>query len=123
MSQSSLQEPFLYEFASNFLATKKNLENRLAEASAEDVPRILDDELRGLYHGLFVILDGGTVLAEKGLIRIHDEEGKEFDRFLHEICFRYWKESDLEVTGIDLNIPTQEIIDIVREGRERQSPL
>jgi hypothetical protein len=29
--------------------------------------------------------------------------------------------SALDVTGIDLNISTQEVIDIVREGRERQS--
>ena len=46
--------------------------------------------MRGLYHGLFVIFDGGTVLADEGLVWIVDKDGEPFDRLLHEICFRYW---------------------------------
>jgi hypothetical protein len=51
---------------------------------------VVEDELCGLYHGLFVIFDGGTALADEGLISIVDEDGESFDRFLHEVCFAHW---------------------------------
>lgn len=94
MSRSSLQEPFLREIAANFAATQARIARRLADVSPAEAVAIVDDELRGLYHGLFVIFDGGTALAEEGLVRIRDDEGLEFDRFLHEICFRYWPRED-----------------------------
>ena len=50
--------------------------------------------LRGLYHGLFVIFDGGTALANEGLVSIVDEDGVAFERFLHETCFEFWPRSD-----------------------------
>jgi hypothetical protein len=59
-----------------------------------DTAAIIKDELRGLYHGLLVIFDGGTALADEGLIQIVDDEGIEFDRYLHEICFGYWEEDE-----------------------------
>ena len=94
MSRSRLQEPFLREVAATFLATKARLVRRLANASPAEAEAIVGDELKGLYHGLLVILDGGSALANEGLVQIVDEEGKPFDRFLHEICFRHWPAAD-----------------------------
>jgi hypothetical protein len=90
MSDSRLQEPFLREFRDNFRATHERMMSRIAETRDDQVDGIIEDELRGLYHGLLVIFDGGTALADEGLIQIVDDEGVVFDRFLHEICFRYW---------------------------------
>lgn len=89
MNRSRLQDPFMQDIAANFKATKARITRRIAE-TPNDVPAIVEDELRGLYHGLFVVFDGGTVLADDGLISIIDEEGEPFDRFLHEICFSHW---------------------------------
>ena len=89
MSQSRLQEPFMREVAAHFMATKIRIERRIADSPSE-ASSIVEDELRGLYHGLFVIFDGGTALADQGLIQIADEDGDLFDRFLHERCFDHW---------------------------------
>ena len=94
MSRSSLQAPFMREVAATFAATKTRIARRLAEVPPAEASTVVEDELRGLYHGLFVIFDGGTVLADEGLVRISDDEGLEFDRFLHEICFGYWPKED-----------------------------
>jgi hypothetical protein len=93
MSRSYLQEPFMKEVAATFQATARRITQRLANARADETQAIVEDELRGLYHGMFVILDGGTALANQGLVRIADEDGVAFDRFLHEICFGFWPES------------------------------
>lgn len=93
MSRSRLQEPFIREIAASFVATKARIARRTAEAP-EKATLIIEDELRGLYHGLFVMFDGGTALANDGLISIIDEDGKPFDRFLHEICFVHWPPVD-----------------------------
>lgn len=88
---SYLQEPFLKELVVGFKATQRRIMQRLVnepEASAA----IVEDELRGLYHGLLVTFDGGTALADQGLLSIVDDEGTEFVRYLHEICFDYWPE-------------------------------
>jgi hypothetical protein len=45
------------------------------------------EELRGLYHGNLVVFDGGSSLADHGLIKIVDEEGTAFATNLHESCF------------------------------------
>jgi hypothetical protein len=90
MSRSDLQEPFLREYAATFLATRDRPVRRLADAPASDAEEIIEEELRGLYHGLLVIFDGGTALADDGLVSIVDEDGESFDRFLHEICFQFW---------------------------------
>ena len=92
MSDSSLQEPFVRDVAANFAATKNRILRRIAEAPSKASP-IVEEELRGHYHGVFVIFDGGPVLADEGLISIVDEFGNEFDRSLHETCFSYWPES------------------------------
>ena len=92
MSRSYLQEPFMREVAATFAAVRARIAKRLVEAPT-DAMAVVEDELWGLYHGLFVILDGGTALAEEGLVRIQDEDGVEFDRFLHEICFSYWSKT------------------------------
>lgn len=78
------------EVAANFIATQVRIARRLAAAGEVDTVAVVEHELRGLYHGLFVILDGGTALADEGLVRIFDEDGIEFDRFLHETCFDFW---------------------------------
>jgi hypothetical protein len=56
--------------------------------------------------------------AREGEVRIKRADGASFILRPEKI-----KRSPLDIAGIDLNISTQEIIDIVREGRERQSPL
>ena len=94
MTKSDLQGPFLREFAANFQATRDRILSRLAGcgASPEKAAEVVDDELRGLYHGVLVIFDGGMALADQGQVCIVDESGDAFDRFLHEICFEYWAE-------------------------------
>ena len=89
MSRSRLQEPFMRDVAASFIATKARIARRMAEAPSE-ATAIIEDELRGLYHGLFVTFDGGTALANDGLIAIVDEDGEPFDRHLHEICLAHW---------------------------------
>ncbi|MBI1322846.1 hypothetical protein GC170_06640 [bacterium] len=93
MSRSRLQEPFLREVASTFRATQTRIVRSIAEAPSE-AASIVDDELRGLYHALFVMFDGGTALADEGLVSIVDEDGEPFDRFLHEVCFAHWPKAD-----------------------------
>ena len=78
------------EYAETFIATRNRLLGRLADAPIGQSASIVEDELRGLYHGLLVIFDGGSALANTGLISIVDEDGEPFDRFLHEICFGFW---------------------------------
>ena len=78
------------EVAATFQATQARIVRRLAEARSTNAEAIVEDELRGLYHGLFVILDGGTALANEGLVSVVDEDGEAFDRFLHEFCFGFW---------------------------------
>jgi hypothetical protein len=90
MSRSRLQEPFVHEIAVTFHATRARMLRRIREAPEEPVENIIEDELRGLYHGLFVIFDGGSALAEEGLISIVDDDGIAFQRFLHEMCFKAW---------------------------------
>ncbi|WP_146398629.1 hypothetical protein [Pseudobythopirellula maris] len=91
MNSSPLQEPFLAELAACFKATQTRLSSRLDNAKHPEQNRVIEDELRGLYHGLLVILDGGSSLADHGLVSVIDESGKTFDRNLHEICFEYWQ--------------------------------
>lgn len=94
MSRSRLQDPFMWEVAATFRATRDRIARRLSESPSESAA-IVDHELRGLYHGLLVMFDGGTALADEGLISIVDENGVPFDRFLHEICFNYWQTPQL----------------------------
>ena len=47
-----------------------------------------------MLHGILVTFDGGSALAEKGLIRIVDENDDAFDRHLHELCFEYWPDDE-----------------------------
>lgn len=91
MSASDLQEPFLKELAETFIATSQRISDRLdLTSSVLQRDAIIREELSGLYHGVLVIFDGGTALADRGLVRIVDDNGVEFDRHLHEICLKYW---------------------------------
>ena len=97
MAQSRMQEPFVREIAATFQATLARIARRLADASSTDALAIVEDELRGLYHGLFVVLDGGSALADVGLVSVVDEDGRAFGRSLHETCFGFWpRSSDAE---------------------------
>ena len=92
MSKSRLQDPFLGELAEAFKATQRRISRRLTQAGATDVgarDAIVRDELQGLFLGVLVMFDGGTALADLGLVRIIDEDGVPFERFLHEIGPRY----------------------------------
>lgn len=65
--KSRLQDPFMSEFAETFRAAANNLSVRLdGVTSKEELAATLEDELRGLYHGLLVMFDGGTALADQG---------------------------------------------------------
>jgi hypothetical protein len=91
MPASDLQEPFLRELALTFQATRDRILTRLqAVQPGSDAHAVMEEELRGLFHGVLVIFDGGTALADQGLIRIVDESGVPFVRYLHEIGFGYW---------------------------------
>jgi hypothetical protein len=93
MSVSQLQDVFLRELAETFAATRRRIVQRLEGIAPADVAArdaVVLEEMRGLYHGALVIFDGGTSLADRGLISIVDEDGVAFQRQLHEICFRYW---------------------------------
>jgi hypothetical protein len=91
--KSPLQELFLREYAATFQATAARLTERLTTGTDHSTMReAIEDELRGLYHGVLVIFDGGSGLANEGLIQIADEDGVPFDRHLHEICHGYWPE-------------------------------
>jgi hypothetical protein len=48
-----------------------------------------DDLRRQEFLGVLVMFDGGTALADLGLVSIVDEDGVAFQRFLHEIGPRY----------------------------------
>ena len=89
--KSKVQDAFLAEYVDNFIATARRLERRLSECEdSSQTSEVVTDELRGLCHGLLVIFDGGTALAEKSLVGIVDEDGVMFDRYLHEIYFEHW---------------------------------
>lgn len=93
MSVSRLQEPFLRELAASFIATQRRIVRRLADIDPDDTAArdaVLLEEMRGLYHGVLVMFDGGTSLADQGLISIVDEDGVAFQRSLHEIGFGFW---------------------------------
>ena len=53
---------------------------------------------------------------EKGVVQINRRDGQSF--LLKPIPI---KGSPLDMKGIDVNISTQEIIDIIREGRDRDN--
>src|SRR5688572_13551840 len=95
MPDSYLQDEFLRVFAEGHKATAKRILSRLAslripsELHAQ-VAEIVHDEVRGLYHGNLVVLDGGSSLANHGMVRIVDDEGTPFVTYLHEIGFRHY---------------------------------
>ncbi|WP_145110700.1 hypothetical protein [Botrimarina mediterranea] len=91
---SRLQEPFLRDVVASFRATSQRLVAKVEAAKDQDCKSIIDQELAGLFHGLLVILDGGSALADEGLIAIVDEDGVSFDRGLHETYLFYWQAVD-----------------------------
>lgn len=91
MAKSVLQDAFMRELSATFKATLARIEGNIGNHSdSDEIASSVREELRGLYHSILVTFDGGTALADKGLIQIVDENGVAFDRYLHELCFDYW---------------------------------
>ena len=95
MPDSYLQDEFLRVFAAGHKATSKRIVSQLAPLGIppefhERVSEIVHREVRGLYHGSLVVLDGGSSLADHGMIKIVDDEGTPFVTHLHEIGFRHY---------------------------------
>jgi hypothetical protein len=95
MLDSNLQNEFLRVFADGHRATAKRIVSKLTELDLapelrKRVTEIVENEVRGLYHGNLVVLDGGSSLADVGLLKITDDEGAPFATNLHEIGFRYY---------------------------------
>ena len=87
------------ELVLTFEATANRITRRLREEGGNSEAanaEIIHDELRGACHGVLVMFDGGSGLADKGLIHIVDENGVAFDRHLNELCFQYWPEITAE---------------------------
>ena len=83
------------ELAATFKATLARIEGSIENhRDSDEIASSVRDELRGLYHGILVTFDGGTALADEGLIQIVDENGVAFDRYLHELCFDYWPDDE-----------------------------
>ena len=98
MSDSPLQDSFLRVLAVGHKATAQRMSRRIGELGVDadtmaKIESILIGEMQGLYHGSLVVFDGGSCLADEGLIRIIDEVGIAFDRNLHEICLRHFDEA------------------------------
>jgi len=98
MSKSPLQDSFLRVFAVGHKATGQRLARRIKELGIDQntmdkIESILADEMKGLYHGSLVIFDGGSCLADEGMIRIVDEDGIAFDSCMHEICMPKYDEA------------------------------
>lgn len=63
----------------------KNLAERLSDQhSKDDFAAVISELLAGFVHSTLVSFDGGTALADTTIVSIHDSEGYEFKRFLHE---------------------------------------
>ena len=97
MSRSYMQDAFLKELSEMATATKKRISSQvsnidLSEADKSQLNDVLTSELRGLIHGILVTLDGGSALADDGLISVVDEDGKSFDRNLHELITGYFND-------------------------------
>jgi hypothetical protein len=98
MAGSYLQDEFLRVLADGHRATEKRIVSRLMSAGVAPemearIREIVHDEVRGLYHGSLVVFDGGSSLADHGLIKIVDDEGTPFVRHLHEIGFTAYDEN------------------------------
>ena len=87
---SSMQEPFLREMALNFKMSLKGIATSLDVEDDPEAMQKLEHQLQSLFHGILVTLDGGSALADEGLIYIVDESGQKFDRWLHEVYLEYF---------------------------------
>jgi hypothetical protein len=97
MSESYLQDEFLHVLADGHKATAERIVAQLSAlgipaALLQQVAEVVRHEIRGLYHGNLVVFDGGSSLADHGLIKIIDDEGTPFVRNLHEIGFGAYDE-------------------------------
>ena len=95
MPTSNLQDEFLRVFADGHRATAKRIMAKLAALGLppdlrERANQIVADELRGLYHGNLVVFDGGSRLADYGLVWIVDDNGAALAGNLHEVGFRFY---------------------------------
>ena len=87
---SQLQHEFLLELLNLVRSSRKRIVlglRNLGVENQEAIDQLVWDELKTIVHSFLVTLDGGTELAEKGLITITGDDGIEFDSFLHELVF------------------------------------
>jgi hypothetical protein len=99
MSESYLQGEFLQVFAEGHRATAERIVSKLESLDIspglqQQVSKIVHDEIRGLYHGNLVVFDGGSNLANHGMIKIIDDNGAPFVTYLHEIGLRHYDEPE-----------------------------
>lgn len=100
MSKSEIQEEFLNELADNIRASRCRIKKATAKWGlnsqvSSHLEELIWEELQTVAHSFLVSIDGGTSLAEKGLISIFDEHGNEFDNYLHELFFDRFTEAEL----------------------------
>lgn len=55
-----------------------------AGVASDAVRAVLSESMRGLAHSIFVVLDGGTSLAEHGRLHVVDEQRQSIGEGLHE---------------------------------------
>lgn len=99
MPESHLQNEFLRVFADGHKATSRRIISQLMAVGVPSelvgqITKIVHEEVRGLYHGNLVVFDGGSSLADHGLIKIIDDTGTQFNGNLHEIGFRFYDDND-----------------------------
>ena len=82
----------------------------IALLSGEDVCRPMQTYL-DTQRDLLALLDEAS---QVGAVRIQRADGKTFV-----LTPETAKRSPLDVTGIDLGVPTEELVEIIRESRER----
>lgn len=100
MDKSPLQEIFLKEIVDGMRASRQRIINTLNELKldAEQIQKLDEEiwsEIKGLSHGILVSIDGGSAMADDGLVSLIDEEGMAFDRYLHELLFDHLNDNEL----------------------------
>jgi hypothetical protein len=76
--------------ADDFLAVRNALRNQ--GVNAQGVRSVVYNTLRAYTHGVLLIIDGATQLAEHGQISIVDEEGNSLGEALHDYFTMYLAE-------------------------------
>ena len=89
-TESRLQQPFLRLLCQDFHRVALDITELVKINSPQQVEEKVTDLMKGLLHSTCCIFDGGSPLADLGLIDIIDEDGVPFDKHLLEICMCFW---------------------------------